>query len=239
MGMLERYKKTGGFVQLLSLIETCGPQKKEKFLAMIKEENSAWENALRQKVLTVEKIMSWPPAALAEVTSRCQILSLTGVYLSADSKQQELIYKSCPFGVQKKIKDMIDTKKFTPAEISTSVEKFLTETRALITQNILKMDKIDPSMEIFDDMEEKLNTYQILNSVSPAPTSINNLESNIGDHNSLYSNINLQMSAKPSVTSEEVSSLKIKIHQLMAENSELKQEISIYRDKLERIKKIA
>ena len=41
MSMIDRYKKKGGFLQLLNLLETTGGEKREKFLKMIAEENPA------------------------------------------------------------------------------------------------------------------------------------------------------------------------------------------------------
>lgn len=59
MGMLDRYKKKGGFVQLLQLIETSPSKKQEQFLGLIAEESPAWEDTLRKKILTIDKVYSW------------------------------------------------------------------------------------------------------------------------------------------------------------------------------------
>jgi len=42
MSSIQRYKKPGGFLQLLSLIETFGGQKREKFIEMVDAESHVW-----------------------------------------------------------------------------------------------------------------------------------------------------------------------------------------------------
>ncbi|RYZ83809.1 MAG: hypothetical protein EOP04_19245 [Proteobacteria bacterium] len=74
--MLDRYKKKGGFSQLLNLIETSGGRKQEQFLGLIAQENPAWERELKSKILTVDRIFSWPEDVMSEVLSRIQPLTL-------------------------------------------------------------------------------------------------------------------------------------------------------------------
>lgn len=264
MGLLERYKKPGGFVQLLSLLETCGPQKKEKFLSMIREENTAWENALRHRILSLDIIFSWPPEALAEIVTRTQPLTLVGLYLSCDPQRQEKLFTACAFSQQKKLKEMADEKKFTPAELNTSIEKFLIETRSLITQNILKIEKIDPGMEVGPDIEDKLNTYQVIEAPKSASNSgpaIPNVtvttststashstssHSNVTDLHANHSRTNTPKTpaenpylATVENPAEELRNLKKKYDLLYKENLELKQEIQSIKVKLEKIRRMA
>ncbi len=76
MAMLTRYQKSGGFIQILQLIETCGKQKQENFLQMIEKEDPRWATAIKDKMLTIEKIFSWENAVLNEVAGRLQELTL-------------------------------------------------------------------------------------------------------------------------------------------------------------------
>jgi flagellar motor switch protein FliG len=59
MSSISRYKKAGGFIQLVSLIETFGAPKREKFIEMIDAESPVWAKALRDKMLSIERIFSW------------------------------------------------------------------------------------------------------------------------------------------------------------------------------------
>ena len=76
MSMLSRYRKSGGFKQLLMLIETCGKQKQENFLKLIEAEDAKWAQAVKTKMLSMEKILSWDAEVLAEIFSRVQDLTM-------------------------------------------------------------------------------------------------------------------------------------------------------------------
>ena len=77
MGMLDRYKKKGGFIQLLQLIETSNKQKQEQFLGIVAQESVIWEAEIRRKSLTLEKMLKWNATYLAEIFSRIQTLKKT------------------------------------------------------------------------------------------------------------------------------------------------------------------
>lgn len=65
--MLDRYKKKGGFHQLLQLLETSPSAKREQFLTLIGGENPVWEDALRRRVLTITRVYGWESQYLAEI----------------------------------------------------------------------------------------------------------------------------------------------------------------------------
>ena len=76
MSSLQRYKKPGGFIQLVSLIETFGALKREKFLAMIEDESAPWAEALRQKSLTLERVLAWPDEVVIAIFKELPLKSL-------------------------------------------------------------------------------------------------------------------------------------------------------------------
>ena len=67
MAMVDRYKKSGGFVQLLQVLETCGAKKREQFMGIISMESPKWAEAINQKMISLEKIVSWKPEILLEI----------------------------------------------------------------------------------------------------------------------------------------------------------------------------
>ena len=93
MAMLDRYKKKGGFVQLLQLIETSPKAKQEQFLSLIASESPAWEEALRKKTITAEKILSWAPEVLAEVVTRLPPLTVSVILHGMASDEVDRILK--------------------------------------------------------------------------------------------------------------------------------------------------
>lgn len=68
MGMLDRYRKKGGFEQLLTLLETSSHKKREQLLGLIEKEDKSWAKLLKAKVLTFEHMMKWDMLMLAEIT---------------------------------------------------------------------------------------------------------------------------------------------------------------------------
>lgn len=158
MGMLDRYKKKGGFVQLLMLIESSGRQKQDQFLALIAQESPTWENAIRQKCLSLEKILGWEESHLREVLTRVQPLTLATALGGMGKEKSEAILSCLSGAEQRKIQQIVDESRATPAEISTCVLKIVAETRAFATSGIIKLDKIDSALVIPENIEEQLQS---------------------------------------------------------------------------------
>jgi hypothetical protein len=265
MGLLERYKKSGGFVQLLTLLETCTPQKRDKFLAMIKEENSAWEDALRPRILTVDRIFMWSPVALTEIVTRLQALTIAALYSAFDEARRNQMNGILNFNQHKQVKQYVAEKKFTAADFNIGLEKFLVETRGLINQGVIKLDKVDPELEVPDDIEEQLNAHNPIKSfstnglsASPAPPKDAPVKSNViplckipevsydSEVHVVSSSLNdidrkpiRQESTNDKELQSEVLRLKERVQLLTHENLTLKNENDILKDKIERIRKIA
>ena len=228
MGMLDRYKKKGGFVQLLQLIETSGKQKQEQFLGIVAQESPVWEAEIRKKTLTLEKILTWNPTYLAEIFSRIQILTLASAFHGSEQTKIDLVFKAITATDQRKFHMTLQEINPTPAEKLTSQMKILSETRVMIAQNIIKLDKLDPDLLIPENIEEKLAEVGFNTVVSaPATTVEKELK------------FETKSEAKSDSSREEIEFLKKKVNQLVNENNMLKHELSVFRNKLEQIRKIA
>lgn len=59
MSILARYRKPGGFKQLLQLIETSQPMKQEKLLEVVEKEDPAWAQLIREKKIDPEMVLAW------------------------------------------------------------------------------------------------------------------------------------------------------------------------------------
>jgi hypothetical protein len=247
MGLLERYKKSGGFVQLLCLLETCTPQKREKFLSMIKEENPTWETALRPRILSVDRIFTWSPVVLTEILTRMQVINIAVMMSGFDENRQGQMSGILNFSQHKQVKTLLENKKFTLAEVNISIEKFLTEARSLISQGIIKLEKIDPELEVPFDIEDKLNTasmIKLMNSQNPSSRGEDKCYDG-EDFRMPMAPPSLELLLQPQETDNhkdlliELTKLKEKVQILTQENFMLKHENDVLQDKLERIRKIA
>jgi hypothetical protein len=238
MGMLDRYKKKGGFIQLLQLIETSGKQKQEQFLGLVAQESPVWEAELRRKTLTLEKILNWNPMYLSEIFSRIQILTLASAFHGVDQAKVDVVLKAISAADLRKFQMTLQEINPTPAEKATSQMKILAETRTMIAQGIIKLDKVDPDMVIPESIEERLAesgfTMVSLGAVSSATPTSASLTSAPRD-----AHCEAKADNKSDAAKEEIEFLKKRVNQLVNENNMLKHEISVYRNKLDQIRKIA
>lgn len=243
MGMLDRYKKKGGFVQLLNLLETSSKAKQEQFLTLISQENVNWEMELKKRVLTVDKIVEWPREPLSEIVSRIQPLTLAVALRKFEGPKREEILAVLSQSEKRKIVSLIDETNPNPAEIATCLSKIVAEVRGLIQQGIIKLEKFNPDMAIPENIEELINQkaqggISLVDSVSSGlPAGEDEPEAKLD-----FSGANNRANTgndKLDTLKEENEFLKKKINQLTQEATTIRIENSVLKNKLEQIKKIA
>lgn len=233
MSTLDRYKKSGGFIQLLNLIETSDGPKQERFLKLISEENSNWEAEVRKKMLTIDRMCQWPPQFLGEVLPNVPPAQLAGALKGMTPDKQALFLGALNFGEKRKVEDALNEVKPTPAEIKTCQTKVILEARNQIATGHLKIDKCDPEMVIPEGIEEQLS--------SGKPVSLNssNNEPSRYSEPAVSSPTMNTASSSTGSGSEELAQLRKKLVQLTQENQKLMSDMKVYKDKLDQIKKIA
>ncbi len=79
MSILARYKKPGGFRQLIRLIETSQPVKQDKLIEVVANEDPRWADLIREKKITVEMVLSWNDEFLVTIfeamnTQHCAVV---------------------------------------------------------------------------------------------------------------------------------------------------------------------
>lgn len=225
MGMLDRYKKKGGFNQLLQLLETSPATKREQFLALIGSESPIWEETLRQKILTINRVYDWEPIYLVEILSRVQPLTLAIALHGYEEEFIERVLGCLPPISKRKINDMMAEANPSPAEKATCISKMLTDVRGFIAQGIIRLEKVDSALMIPENIEEQLNNSFVASSVTTAEfvPSKDAVSSGDGD----------------AVLRQEVDFLKRKLNHVNAELTAIKHENTVLKDKLSQIKKIA
>jgi hypothetical protein len=246
MSMLDRYRKAGGFVQLLNLLETSGKEKQEKFLALIRQEDASWAEALEGRILSMKKIMSWPTEALAEIVGVLQEMTLGVALHGMDDESRNKIYATMGHSQKRKVEQAFESQKPTPAEISTMYMKIITEVRKMITEGKLRMEKIDAHMVIDDEIEEKLRKGT-LGSSNPGGEEIHlsGTEEIVTEAGTtLRFNLGPMTKEEPAetaapTTAGEMQAMRKKLHLAQTENNSLKQEVSRLKLKLEQIRKLS
>jgi hypothetical protein len=230
MGMLDRYRKPGGFLQLLNLIETSGPQKQEKFISLIREEDPRWAEALVQKTLSMQKIMSWEETALMEITAYIQEIVLATALHGLEEEPREKLLKSMSGPQRRNVSEAFKTSKPSAAEISTVFARMITDVRKMISDGRIRIEKVDPTLVIDDNIEENLKKVAVEASDNVVPISTKTEPPTVA-----------QQAARANSATANISdaTLKAKVQALLSENAKLREEVAVLRGKLEHIKKIA
>jgi hypothetical protein len=155
MSTLGRFRKPGGFQQLLVLIETCEPTKQKNLLHLIGVEDPGWAHLVKVKALTFERVLSWPVEILMEVTP-----PLPDQILASSYKMAELIstperpalhekwLKSIPSIKAREIQDLARLHTLSTADQSACVIKLLQTVRELESKGIIRFASFDPSLDV-------------------------------------------------------------------------------------------
>jgi FliG C-terminal domain len=227
MSMLSRYQKPGGFIQLLQLIETCGKAKQENFLNIVEGEDIRWAQAIKEKMLTVEKIISWDDTVLAEIAARLQPLSLATFLHGLKKEDGDRLLRTFSHAQKRNIDDLFTSKKPNAAEINAAYLKVLQEVRYMIMHAFIRVDKFAPEMVIPEDIEDTLGKPLHIQTPHTA------------QHMPTNSRGPVKIHAVDGPGSDDVPHLRSQVVSLSHENEQLKNDLRVAREKLAQIKKIA
>lgn len=222
MAIVDRYKKSGGFVQLLQVLETCAPKKQEQFMSIIKEETPNWSEAIYRKMLSFEKIISWQPEPLLEIVANVNSLAFVTALKSLPADKFNSFCQKLSSHERRKIEQKYNDLNPDINQISSCVMKVVSETRSLFVSGALKFDKIDITLLIPENIELQLE--------SSGPQS-----GPSGAEISAQVSVNAP-SAAGVLDFEQLKKKYIELNQLL---NTLKKENTVMKEKLDRIKKIA
>lgn len=257
--MLDRYKKTGGFLQLVNLLETSSEAKQQKFLEIIRTEDPRWADAAEAKMLNLEKVLNWDDSALSEVTGSMLEINVAAIAKHVEPDVRNRLLNSLPHRKRRKVEDLIESSQSSPGEFATSIQKMLETVRQLSAKGVLRLDKIDPLRHVDSDIEEKLAQGKDIPGVpSFAESHAKALQAIEG---SQATNVDGQRAPNLELVrpgdlhhdhrtdgpkgdqvhlgSAEFEALRKKIQVLTVENTALKNEISALKSRLEQIRKLA
>lgn len=179
MSMLARYYKQGGFQQLLLLVEGCVPKKQEQLLGILQTENINWYNAIKAKILTLDRVFTWNDEILAEIASRIKPLTLAVALHGLSEERWARLSKTLSQVQKRAILEMKELQKPTPIEVASAYAKIVEEVRGIFAQGILKMEKVDLELVVPRDIEEQLknkasNSNKLVSSDQATPLKVEN-----------------------------------------------------------------
>lgn len=254
--MLDRYKKTGGFVQLLNLLETSSPQKQERFLEIIRLEDPRWADALTAKIIDINRILTWTDSAISEVTGAMLDINLAAILSWVTPEQRERLLGTMGHIKRRKVLDIFESStKPSAGDVSVSLNKMYETVRRLAQEGTLRFDKVDPLLHIDNDIEERLKQGKTIIGVpefsesfgaKQAAKNQSEQKSAPAAPPSLQVVTSLDAMAWASADNKippdveaELAGLRKRVAALQAENGTLRQELSVAQSKLDQIKKIA
>jgi hypothetical protein len=251
MAMLDRYKKTGGFVQLLALLESCGAQKQLKFLEIIRIEDPRWADALEAKMISLERFLTWSDSAIAEVTGAMLEINIAAILTSVPEHRERLL-ATLHHTKKSRVKDLVTSTNPTPAEIATSVSKLYETIRRLTNENVLRLDKVDPDKFIDEDIEDRLKQGKVICGVVSATDSlakaVRTIPDDAGPETALLHIVKTMnpTSASPTSAGRDVAVhdqenllLKKRLQLMQEENDALRLELAKFKARLDQIRKLA
>lgn len=258
MSSIDRYKKKGGFIQLLGVLEGSSPQKQENFLALIGKDSPAWEATLRKKMLDVKKILAWAPEHLTDIFASIPPLTTAMVLHGLSQEELNRYMQFMDPKSKRQIQDLMNEKVPSAAEKSAVSQRLVQEVRGMITKGQIKMEKIDPELVIEDNIEFKIDhglQGQNLGKPSAAasstssPSSSSSGEDLISEVTAEGTTLRFELPKKEEplnmtgpasgVTAHEVEQLRKKVLQMSRELDALKIENKDLKARLEQIRKIA
>ena len=154
--MVDRYRKSGGFNELLKVLETCNTKKREQIMAIIQSETPEWASAIEQKTITFAHITSWESSVLLDIVANIPSLQMAIALKSLSPAEYQEVLKKLSHQEQRKLELVYDEIKPTPADISSGVFKIIGDVRDLIGKNVVKVEKFDPSLHIPNNFEATL-----------------------------------------------------------------------------------
>jgi hypothetical protein len=151
--LLSRFRKPGGFTQLLALIETCDPLKQKNLLHLVGNEDPGWAYLVKLKMITLQRVFEWPIETLMEITTHLPDRVLAAAWNLASNYPQgpELQKKwlsSLPAMKSREIKAIVDSTSFTSAELQAASIRIVQTIRELQEKDVLRFSKFDPELEI-------------------------------------------------------------------------------------------
>ncbi len=231
MSSLIRYKKSGGFLQLLTLIETFGPQKKEKFLEMIEAESKAWGAALRAKMLTIDRIFSWPDDVVSDIFRTLPYKNMAYALSAVSAEQGHKVMQFMSVSEKRRIEEVWTTNKPTADEIASTLVQVVELTRKMMKDKQIHPEKFDEGLILPEDFESKIESYHQENETNKFAAA--------EDKSEVGTVLNFDGAKPVAAGAAEIAALQKSLGNMAKENKSLKDEVRVLKDKLERIKKIA
>lgn len=141
MSMLGRYRKPGGFEQLRDLLESSLGKKRETLLKAIESEDKAFAALLKASLLTFDKILSWDPLMICEVSTKLGDKPLAVLLFGKSDEVFQRFTHTMRDLKKRDLKAMMEGMKPSPVEMETAHIKLVEKVRQMERDGSLRLDR--------------------------------------------------------------------------------------------------
>lgn len=152
MSLLARYRKTGGFSQLVLLIESCEEHKRQEILTLVGQEDPGWAVLVRKKLLTVDKVFGWNDEVILEIVSRMPDRVLALALHILEESRREYVFSILLHIRSRNVREIFNEKLPSQGERHAASIKVLKLVRDLAHEGRVKLGQIDPNLELNDKL---------------------------------------------------------------------------------------
>lgn len=149
MSVLTRYRRPGGFKQLLQLIETSQPVKQAKLLEVVESEDPVMAERIRQKKITTTMVMSWPVEHLVVILENMHPMHLLCIMQNLDEETFKLYAGAFSPDKYREVKSLLaEEQEITSAQMAAAQTHMLETVRFLDEEKKIDLRYIDPALDI-------------------------------------------------------------------------------------------
>ena len=116
MSVLGKFRHQDGFKQLVRILELSEPEKQKNLLDLIATEDPGWARLAQIKILTCEKILTWPETVLGKLLESIDPELVAAIYVFIPAEQQKIIKACIPQRIFREVKSYSEKKKFTQSD---------------------------------------------------------------------------------------------------------------------------
>lgn len=149
MSILARYKKPGGFKQLLKLIETSQPQKQEMLLGVVEKEDPSWAKLLREKKISPEMVLEWEKDHLSLIFENMLSQHCSNIFKNLGEDAFKEYATLIRVEKYRELKVMVDdSAEPSPAQLIAAYTNMLETVRFLDEEKVIDLRYIDPILDL-------------------------------------------------------------------------------------------
>lgn len=148
MSILNRFRKKGGFNQLLLLLESCDPTKQKNLLSLVAKEDPGWAYLFKLKTITFEKLIGFDDQLWLDLIPHLNHKVIGDFIAHLEPKQKSRFLILLDYSSQRIVSQMLIEKTPTVAQQGTAFIKIVQTVRELEDKKIINFVHYDPSLVI-------------------------------------------------------------------------------------------